>query len=157
MPVIRECERSLPVEVVATPEEREVAQEGSRKMATFMTQTNKRIKLVLESDPGVSIEIPDIVANAVFEILRELSRGNAVCLMPRRAELTTQEAAEILNVSRPYLMSLVKAHKIVARKVGNRNRILYEDLMRYKRAEDEARQKIIYKMIELAQEAGDDD
>ena len=71
------------------------------------------------------------------EILSELADGNAVKVVPVHAELTTQEAADLLNVSRPYLVKLLETGKLAFHKTGKHRRIRFDDLMSYKQAREE--------------------
>jgi excisionase family DNA binding protein len=87
-------------------------------------------------------------------ILRNLQSGNAISIVPEHRQLTTQRAANILGVSRPFLVGLVEAGKIPFHMVGRHRRIYLSDLLDYKRRRDAARHEAINNMARSEMEAG---
>jgi excisionase family DNA binding protein len=122
--------------------------------ATIMKQLDEELaqnqgvaKLV--TPQGSEIRLPYSILKVLMEVVHEMARGNAVRVMPIHAELTTQQAAELLNVSRPFLVSLLEQGEIKYRKVGTHRRILLEDLIVYKDRRDRER---LSALDELAKE-----
>jgi excisionase family DNA binding protein len=89
-----------------------------------------------------------------LRILEEMARGNAVTIIPVQAELTTQEAADMLNISRPSLIQLLDEGKIEYRRVGTHRRVRFESLMKYKRQADEQRRAVLEELAAYDQELG---
>jgi excisionase family DNA binding protein len=84
-----------------------------------------------------------------------MAAGNAMTLIPLHAELTTREGATILNVSRPFLISLLENGAIKHRKVGSHRRIRAEDLLEYKRKSETDREQAMDELAALSQEIGE--
>jgi excisionase family DNA binding protein len=101
-----------------------------------------------------TIRIPASAAHLLIQILDEMSRGNAVKLIPIHAELTTQEAADILNISRPTLIQLLNEGGIEFRKVGTHRRVRFESVMHYKRQLDTERKAALAELSAYDQEIG---
>jgi excisionase family DNA binding protein len=139
-----------------TPADRILAEESSRKLTKLLGGKKKELRLRIQkgNEPEESLEVPLSAFRLLADILSEMARGNAVTLIPVHAELTTQEAADLLNVSRPYLIDLIEKGQLPFRKVGTHRRVLFEALMTYKQKTDAARLKALEELSALDQELG---
>ena len=81
-----------------------------------------------------------------------MADGHSVGLLPIQAELTTQEAAELLNISRPYLVQMLENGEIPFRKVGTKRRILTKDILNFKKKTEKERLNVLQKLADQAQE-----
>lgn len=139
--------------VVPTETEALLARETSRLLANHVrTRQHLRIRIMEDEKAGDILSLPASAVRLLLDILTEMAQGNAIILIPIHAELTTQQAADLLNVSRPHLVSLLEDGKIPHRKVGTHRRVLFEDLMAYKKHIDHAREKVLDQLAEEAQE-----
>jgi len=98
--------------------------------------------------------LPRAVVVMLASMLAQLAEGRGVTLMPSHAELTTVEAASMLNVSRPYLIKLIDSGELPARLVGRHRRIRFGDLIDYKRRTDAAAHQAADDLIRLSEEMG---
>lgn len=133
----------------------ELAKESSRALSVFMATKEEVQKVTIEKDGKTQkVELPASALNLLFDILNNLALGNAVQVVPVHAELTTQEAADLLLVSRPYLIKLLDEKKIPFRKVGTHRRITYSDLVQFKNKEEQLRNDALDELATQAQELG---
>ena len=144
---------------VVTPTEAEarLAQESAPRLAKAVGGRRKRSFRVCvqpEDAPEETIALPLSAVRLLAGVLAEMAKGKPVTLTPVQAELTTQQAADLLHVSRPFLIEQLEKGRIPFRKVGTHRRILFEDLMAYKRHDDEARRRIADVLTAEAQELG---
>ena len=120
----------------------------------FDHQELESIGFQLVSTSGVAVEIPTPVFNLMQQSVYELLQGNSITIVPIHKELTTQEAADILNVSRQYLVELLDTQVIPHTKVGTHRRIRFGDLMNYKNDRDAKRQQGLSRMTKKSQQLG---
>ena len=125
---------------------------SSRQLAEVLSgRKRKSYRLTID---GESCDIPEAALRMLKDLLVQLSMGNSVTLMPIHAQLTTQEAADLLTVSRPYLVKLLETGEIPHHTVGTHRRVLLKDLMEYKRRADQERLKALEELAADAQELG---
>jgi excisionase family DNA binding protein len=108
----------------------------------------------LAAPDGRQIEIPEPVHDLLLAILKNLQAGRAISIVPEHQQLTTQRAAEILGVSRPFLVRLLENGDIPFHMVGSHRRIYLRDLLEYKHKRDQARHEAINNMARAEMEAG---
>jgi excisionase family DNA binding protein len=124
-----------PTEPVAPSEaDMHLARESAGRLARLLAKANGALELRVTDPDGASetVTIPSAAFRLLVTILAEMARGNAVRLIPHHAELTTQEAAGLLNVSRPWLVRLLDGGHIPFHRVGTHRRVLFKDVMTYK-------------------------
>ncbi|WP_034951109.1 helix-turn-helix domain-containing protein [Erwinia oleae] len=134
----------------------EVALRGQRELATFLTTKLETQKISIHDANGEKhqIELPTSALRLLMNILGELAEGNAVQVVPVHAELTTQEAANILNVSRPHIVKILEEGKLPHHKTGRHRRVLFADLMRYKAQRETESNEAMQELVNLSQELG---
>jgi excisionase family DNA binding protein len=131
-----------------------LAKETSRVLASHLRNHDLMRFRILDGPTPETAKLPATAVRLLVRILEEMARGNAVTLIPVHAELTTQEAADMLNISRPSLIQLLDGGKIDYRRVGTHRRVRFEALMKYKRQADAARRAALAELAAYDQELG---
>jgi excisionase family DNA binding protein len=137
--------------VLPSAQEIQIAQESSRKLAAFADSAD--VLRLNVPDVNVEVMLPASAVRLLVDILTNMSEGNAITLIPIHAELTTQQAADMLNVSRKFLIDeLLEKGVIPCRKVGTHRRIPFEALMEYKQKNKARRRQALSELAAHDQE-----
>ena len=131
-----------------------LAKETSRVLAGRAQATDPLQFRMLDDPAAGTVKLPASAVRMLIHILDEMARGNAVTVIPVHAELTTQEAADMLNISRPSLIQLLDEGKIDYRRVGTHRRVRFEAIMAYKRRADSDRRAALAELAAYDQEIG---
>ncbi len=133
-----------------------LARESARRLAPQLAHANgaMRLRIIEPEGDGEAVTIPAEAFRLLVTILGEMASGNAVRLIPHEAELTTQEAAALLNISRPYLIRLLDQNHIPFHRVGTHRRVLFKHVMEYKTEHRHARKAALDRLSALDQELG---
>lgn len=135
-----------------TEEVSALAAEASRRLFRVLGIDEHATHVVrFENAPNEPVVWPAGAVRLLRDLLRELAKGNTVVLMPLHVELTTQEAADLLNVSRPFLVGLVESDELPNHKVGTHSQVRFTDLMTYKRRRDAEAEQALGEMSAMAQ------
>lgn len=118
------------------------------------THTDSVVQLVVDDDPDETLVVPRGAVELLARVLAHMAAGQGVSVVPADAELTTQQAAELLNVSRPFLIGLLDRGDIEYRKVGKHRRIKAQSLMTYMARDDQERRAAADELTRLNQEMG---
>lgn len=149
--------RALPKVTLTTPSPTDalMAQETSRRLAALLDEEPAyQVQLLHEGKPSEVLTVPAPAMQLLANILAEMAQGNAVSLTPLHEEITTQEAADLLNVSRPFFVQMLDEGQIPFRKVGTRRRVRLQDVMAYKRTLYEKRLQTLNELTAYDQELG---
>ena len=127
------------------------AQEALRLLSSVKQRGPRSLQVARNRNENVKVTVPKEAFDLFLEVLGHLANGTAVSIVPVRAELTTQQAADMLNVSRPFLVKLLESGAIPHRKVGAHRRVLMSDIMAYKQSEDDKRKAVLDELVAEAQ------
>lgn len=136
------------------PSEREsiTARTSHQLLSRYVREDQPLTLRVIDDDHDEPIELPAGAVTLLLDILGAMASGQGVTLIPEDTELTTVQAADMLHVSRPFLIKLLEEGQIPYRKVGKHRRIRMEDVMNYKRAIDQQREAVLDQLVADAQE-----
>lgn len=139
------------------PTEIEVRQasEAARALATALTPEGLPFSVNRNGD-HTEIELPPALGQLVLDVLTHVARGEMVTFVPYGAELTTKEAADLLNVSRPFLVSMLTEGKLAFHKVGSHRRIKASDVLDFRARRDAERSEAMRELQRLGQEFDED-
>lgn len=136
---------------IPTPEAAEKAKHALRSLSPARRGSAKTVRVRAGGEDAI---VPKEAFELLLDILEQMSNGNAVTIVPVQAELTTQQSADFLNVSRPHLIMLLESGAIPHRKVGTHRRVRFDDLLRFKDADDRTRREVLAQLAADAQANG---
>jgi excisionase family DNA binding protein len=138
------------------PDEREsnLARTSKQLLSRYTRQNQPLTMRVIDAEHDQRIELPAGAVTLLMDILGAMASGQGITLITENAELTTVQAADILNVSRPFLVKLLEDGQIPYRKVGKDRRIRMEDVMSYKQTNDQEREDVLDQLVADAQDQG---
>jgi len=131
-------------------EDMEIAAESSCQIAALIGKGKKAQIRIVDGDQDITV--PVSAMRMLVDILAHMAAGEAVALIPQHAELTTQQAADFLNVSRPFFVKLLEEGKLDFHKVGSHRRVYFRDLVAYKEQSMDERRKVLDELSAQAQE-----
>ncbi|MFA7566667.1 MAG: helix-turn-helix domain-containing protein [Alkalispirochaeta sp.] len=133
--------------IIPSTDDSRIAKRSSKTLSQYVSR-NLSIRVNATND---EIELPEVAVRLLVDILTNMAEGNAVTLIPVHVELTTKQAADILGVSRPFLIRLLEEGKIPFRKVGTHRRVYFKDVQVYKIQIAKERQSVLTQLVEEAQ------
>jgi len=132
-------------------QEKRMAHVSKELLARYVQGNQALMMQVVDSEHSDMIQLPSGAVVLLMEILEAMAAGQSIALIPENAELTTAQASEMLNVSRPFLIKLLDEGKIPYRKVGKHRRIRVDDVLKYKHSDDQRREAILDQLATDAQ------
>lgn len=139
---------------LVSDDDRDVARNASRALARLAGNRSVHVEARSDHCDSQSFVLPASAVRLLTDMLTHLANGHAVAVIPEDAELTTQQAADMLNVSRPFLIGLLEKNEIPFRLVGRHRRIRFQDLSTFREAMQRSRKAAIDGLVAQAQELG---
>lgn len=126
-----------------SPADRDRARASGQSLAALSPEERVRALRLRAAGKDEALELPAEAVDLLLSILEQMAAGKPVMLVPQNAELTTQQAADLLGVSRPFLIGLLERGLLPFRMVGSHRRLRYDDVMAYgKRSQEERRRAL---------------
>lgn len=147
------------VDRLDSKEEIELAKAAQRSLVSALDHSRAVNIAIIEDgieklDDSPILKLPPKVLRLFADLLGSLAQGKAVSVIPKELDITTQEAAMFLNVSRPYFVRLLEEGKIPFHKVGTHRRVRFEDVVQYREARRKRSQEALQELTDQAQELG---
>lgn len=137
--------------MLPSEEDARLARASGRVLATIIGRgKGAQLKVILGSE---ELTLPVAALRLLVDALAQMAEGNAVTILPIHAELTTQQAADFLNVSRPHLVGLLERNEVPFRKVGTHRRVAFRDLLAYRERSHARRRAVLDELARQAQES----
>ncbi len=142
--------------IAPSPADTTFARESARLLAPSLATANGTVRLRVEEPnaPNEPVVIPTVAFELLLKILNEMADGNTVRVIPGHTELTTGDIAELLKVSRPYVIKLLDEGQIPSHRVGTHRRARLKDVLDYREEHYKARKAILDRMAAMDQELG---
>ncbi len=139
--------------MIPNAHDRRLAEESRQTLGT-LAKTSGDFTFTVAGDGGTTtqLRIPSSALQLLSVAMSEMACGNGVSLLPLHAELTTQQAADFLNVSRPYVVGLLEKGEMAFRKVGNQRRVQLREVVAYKARTDIDRRAALDELVREARE-----
>lgn len=136
----------------------ELVKRAAQRISLYLARNPGDEPIYVEAEVGddEALVVPRAVAVMLAQVLGMLADGQGVQIMPNRAMLTTQQAADMLNVSRPYLIGLLESGQIPYTMVGTHRRVAFESLLEYQRGDYQRRRAVADELTRLGEELGGD-
>jgi excisionase family DNA binding protein len=140
--------------MLPSPAEVALAREASQTLSAYLQTHAETQQIKVFDDQGAAhpVPVPVSALRLLVDLLTEIGEGNAVSIIPIHVELTTQDSADLLNVSRPFLVQLLERGEIPFHQIGTHRRVRYQDVIAYKERIDTERNTILDVLAEQAQD-----
>jgi excisionase family DNA binding protein len=134
---------------IASDTEAAIANKAAASLASAAS-AGQDVQLVVREHPNIAVPLPARAVKLIHDVLQAMAQREPFSIIPHEAELTTQEAADFLNVSRPFLIGLIDRSELPHRMVGRHRRVRFSDLLDFERRSAKTRKEALAAMAEEA-------